>query len=639
MARTAPPVPWRANPAPVATGIAGSGARDRVRMVEATRSRLMIGAGLFALLYLVLAVRLSEITLFGAPSAEARRPAAAAPAPVAGRAEIHDRNGMLLAVSLPVAAVYANPREVLEPEETARLLATVLQGLDASRLAQRLAEPNLQFLYVRRQITPREQQAIIRLGLPGIHFERAERRVYPQGRQAVHVLGGTDVDGKGIAGVEKQFDARLRADPGRPLRLSLDLRVQDVLAERLDAAIQRFDAIGGAGVVMDIATGEVLAMASLPDYAPEEVGTAPDDRRLNRISVGTYEPGSTFKLVTAAMALHHGTARLTSSFDASKPIRWGRYTINDFRGKGRWLTLPEVIAYSSNLGSARMAQVVGPERHRAFFLSLGLDRRLPIELPEVSPPRMPSARAWTELSTLTIGFGHGVAVSPLQIASTIGGLANDGIWMPPTVLAEHDEPRAGIRVISPQASEALRRLMRVAVTEGSGKAAEVPGYYIGGKTGTAEKPGARGYNSNARISSFVGVFPMHAPRYVVYLMLDEPKPRADTHGFATGGWVAAPPVGEIVTRIAPMLGLPPIDPHSGVEQALFLPFGRNQVPPAPQRPVARTADAGSAQPARSANTAQSRPAPARSAASAAPQAPASATPAQVAATAPPHATR
>jgi len=578
MIRPGTPAPWRAAPAPVPTGIVGSGARDRAKQVEATRTRLVIGAGCFALLYLVLAARLAEITLFGAATAEAARDPVRPAASLASRAEIRDRNGVLLAVSLPVASVYANPRDVLEPAETARQLATVLPGLDAAILGSRLAEPNRQFLYIRRQVTPREQAAINSLGLPGIHFERAERRIYPQGRQGVHVLGGTDIDGNGIAGVERQFDARLKADPATPLTLSIDLRVQDVLRERLGGAIDRFNAIGGAGVVMDVTTGEVLAMASLPDYAPEDVGSAPPEQRLNRITVGTYEPGSVMKLVTAAMAIEQGTARLNSSFDASKPLKWGRYTINDYRGKGRWLTLPEVIAYSSNLGAARMAQMVGPERHRAFLVKLGLDHRLPIELPEVSPPRMPSSRNWSELSTLTIAFGHGIALSPLQVASTVAGLANQGVWMPPTVLAQ-TEPVQGLRMITPATSEQLRRLMRIAVTDGSGKAAEVPGYYLGGKTGTAEKPGARGYNANARISSFVGVFPMNAPRYLVYLMLDEPKPRADTHGFATGGWVAAPPAGEIVAQIAPMLGLPPIQPDTGVEQALFVPFGGRTAPP------------------------------------------------------------
>jgi cell division protein FtsI (penicillin-binding protein 3) len=577
--------------------ITGDGRRRL--LLERARFRLMIGAGLFGVLYLAVAARLADATVFSrtAPRQAAPPVAAIAPDPPVERASIVDRNGVLLAVSLPTVALYANPRQISDPAEVAQALAGALPGLDVAALTARLSTER-SFVYIRRHLTPREQDAVNRLGIPGLYFERAERRVYPQGRSAVHVLGGTDVDGHGIAGVERFFDSRLREEPGEPLRLSIDVRVQHVLREALARAIERFEAIGGAAVVMDVRTGEVVGMVSLPDYLPAEVGTATSEQRFNRITVGVYEPGSTFKLFTTAMALELGTTQIWGGYDASRPITHGRFTISDFKGKNRWLTVPEIFIYSSNIGTARMALEVGVARHKAFLERIGLTARPGIELPEVAAPLYPRGNAWREINTLTISYGHGISVSPLAVATATAAMVNGGILHRPTLLAREPGTEArGTRVIRPDTSDTLRRLMRLAVTDGTGKGADVPGYFVGGKTGTAQKVGPRGgYLANARIASFTGIFPSHDPRYVVYVMVDEPKPRRDTAGYATGGWVAAPAAQEVIGQIGPLLGLSPIAQTEAVRTALALPLqpprpGR-QATPAAQRTAAAPAAAG-----------------------------------------------
>ncbi|MDP3417714.1 penicillin-binding protein 2 [Falsiroseomonas sp.] len=560
----------------------------RRAVMERTRSRLLIAAGGFALLFGVVAARLADATLIS--PAEPKRLAAMVrqntpPAEhLPGRGAITDRNGELLAVTLPITALYANPSEIIDPETVARRLVRVLPQLDEQRVTARLTGER-QFAYLARALTPREQQAVNSLGIPGLYFEEAERRIYPQGRAAAHILGGVDVDGNGTAGVERYFDERLRVRRGEDLRLSLDVRVQLALRDAVQHAITDYNGIGGAGIVMDVQSGEVIGMISLPDFdlaepARVEAVTPGADQqglnpRFNRATVGVYEPGSTFKLLTAAMALDLGTVNVWSGYDASRPIRYGRFTINDYRGKNRWLALPEILAYSSNLASAHMAAAVGPQRHREFMVRMGMGSRLGVELPEVALPLIPRANAWRDINTLTIGFGHGISVSPLHVVTGVAAVANGGILRQPTLMAQPPGTAAeGTRVISEGTSATMRRLMRLVVTEGSGRSADVPGYFVGGKTGTAQKIGPNGrYLQNKRIAAFVGAFPMQAPRYAVYVMVDEPKPNARSHGFATAGWVAAPAAGEIVRRVAPILGMAPeTDRAPEIQAALSMPM-------------------------------------------------------------------
>jgi len=555
----------------------------RRAQLDRTRMRLVIAAAGFALLFSAVGMKLTFATLLD-PATPKLRAATSVPTAEAqvARAAITDRNGEVLAVSLRVIELYANPREINDPVFAADRLLTVLPNLDRERLIERLTPRNvpgteraLEFAYIQRNLTPRQTQAVNNLGVPGFHFRPAERRFFPQGSSAAHIIGHVDVDGHGIAGVERGFDERLRT--GRaPLRLSVDIRLQVALRDAVQAAIADFNGIGGAGVLLDANTSEVLAMVSLPDFdlsdplsltrRPQQAGpvnrrspSQDTDPTFNRATVGLYEPGSTFKLFTAAMALDFGTVNIWGGYDARRPIRYGRFQIDDFKGKNRWLAVPEIVAYSSNIASAHMAHAVGPARHREFMQRIGMLARLPIELPETARPLAPAPQAWRDINTMTIGFGHGLSVTPLHVANGVAALANGGILRAPTLLAQPPgAEREGVRVIAERTSETMRRLMRLVVTDGSGKGAEVPGYFVGGKTGTAQKVGPRGgYLENKRIAAFVGAFPMNAPRYAFYVMVDEPKPNARSHGYATAGWVAAPAAGAVIRRVAPILGMVP----------------------------------------------------------------------------------
>ncbi|AXO13914.1 peptidoglycan D,D-transpeptidase FtsI family protein [Thalassospira indica] len=480
------------------------------------------------------------------------------------RADIVDRNGMLLATDLPTNSLYADARVVKDPVESADLLLTVLPDLDRDSLIRHLSSRKA-FVWLRRNLTPEQQYDVNSLGIPGLNFQREERRVYPHGRLLSHVLGFTDIDNNGIAGAEREFDNELRINNG-PLELSLDTRVQYALAEEVENAMETYSAVGAAGLVMDVYTGEVVAMTSLPNFDPHRPGQAPADARFNRSTLGVYEMGSVFKLFNTAIALETGTSTLNSVYDATEPLAIGGFRIRDYHGENRWLTLPEILVHSSNIGSARMAMAFGGETQQKYLKKLGMLDKPEIELPEVGGPLVPNP--WRDINTMTISFGHGLAVTPLQVVSGISTLVNGGIRRPATILKQDGAP-AGERVFSQKTSELLRRLMRLVVTDGSGKNAEVAGYFLGGKTGTSEKLVNGRYVKNARMSTFVAAFPMQDPKYVVLVTLDEPKGTKETYGFATAGWVSAPAVGKVVTRIAPLLGIEPANAKAPeIEQAL-----------------------------------------------------------------------
>ena len=527
----------------------------RKQAVETGRNRLVIVAAVFACAFVVLAGRLVHLSSIG----EAGGTGLAVSGEIGiARAEIVDRNGVLLASDLTTASLYANPHRVLDAAEASDEISRVLPGIDRGELFSKLSTSK-RFVWVKRHLTPRQQYAVNALGLPGFAFLEEQKRVYPQGRLVAHIVGYTGVDNRGLAGIEKRLDERLGAaarDGGAqpPLYLSVDVRVQHVLRNQLAAAVEKYQAIGATGVVLDANDGQILASVSLPDFNPHRVDRASEASRFNRASLGVYEMGSTFKIFTVAMALELGTADLADSFDAREPIRVSRFMIRDDHAKNRWLSVPEVFIYSSNIGAARMALDVGTERQREFLGRIGLLRRAPLEVAEVGQPIAPNP--WREISTMTIAFGHGVAVTPIQMASAVASLVNGGTRVVPTFIANRQDVRAvSERVVSRKTSEAIRRLMRLNVVEGTGKKADVPGYFVGGKTGTAEKVGARGYRRKALRSSFIGVFPALEPRYVVLVMLDEPKGIKETFGFATAGWTAAPVVGQVIEHAAPLLGV------------------------------------------------------------------------------------
>ena len=540
---------------------AGSGGSWRIRLdgtrkeaLETGRTRLLVTGVIFCLAFLVVAGRLVDLAVLG-PSVEPRLVVAGTSAAQDfRRADVVDRNGVLLATSLPTASLYADAREVIDPRQAAAGLVKVLPDLDHEQVLAKLTSA-ARFVWLRRNLTPRQTYAVNRLGIPGLYFLEAENRVYPQGREAAHVLGLTDVDGRGIAGVERFFDGLLRRGGG-PLKLSIDIRIQALLRRELAAAVTEFEALGAAGLVLDVRSGETLGMVSLPDFDPNVPASANGEAAFNRAAKGVYEMGSTFKLISTAIALDSGTVTLRDGYDATKPIRVARFTISDFHARNRWLSVPEILVYSSNIGAAKMALDVGGATQRAYLDRFGLLKSAATELPEVGVPLSPAR--WRDINTMTIAYGHGIAVSPVHLAGAVGAIVNGGIRMPVTILKHHQgTPRLGERVVSAETSSAMRRLMRLVVRRGTGRKADVPGYRVGGKTGTAEKLAGRRYRADALISSFVGVFPTDAPRYVILVLIDEPKGNKASFGYATGGWVAAPVVGRLVRRIAPLIGLGP----------------------------------------------------------------------------------
>ncbi len=523
--------------------------------LETGRTRLLVAGALFSLAFTAIVFRLADLTMIK-PSGEPRLAATTkrVPAYAAGRADIVDRNGVLLATSLNTASLYANPHQILDAREAADKIARALPGLSAAEVLGKLTSDRA-FVWIKRHLTPDQQYAVNAAGVPGLYFQNEERRIYPQGNLFAHVLGFAGTDGSGLAGVEKTFDDTLRSGT-TPLRLSVDVRVQHILHQELEASYTMFHAKGAAAMVMDVHSGEILALVSLPDFDPNLPRAITPDTAFNRTTLGVYEMGSTFKIFTAAMALDSGTATLSSGYDASKPIHVARFTITDYHGKRRWLSVPEIFMYSSNIGAVKMALDVGTERQQDYLRRFGLLTPATIELPEVGTPLVPSP--WREINTMTIAFGHGIAVTPLQLTEATAAVVNGGIMPHPTLLKSLSGERPeGKRVIKLSTSREMRRLMRLVVTSGTGEKAQAKGYLVGGKTGTAEKIGNHGYRAKSLVSSFAAAFPIDNPRYVVLVILDEPHGTARTFGYATGGWVAAPVVSHFVTRAAPLLGVKP----------------------------------------------------------------------------------
>ncbi len=524
------------------------------------RQRLRLVGGVFALALLTLALRVVDLALWRGDAgigSEARADAIDS----RHRADIVDRNGTLLATDYPTPSVYADPVLVLDPKSAATALAGALKGSDPADLLAKLEQPR-RFVWLKRQITDDEERAVIRLGLPGIGFRTERHRIYPQGALVAHLVGYVGIENQGLAGVESSFDGRL-TDPDQrqtPLVLTLDIGVQEVVRSELKVARARFAAKGAAGLVLDVASGELMAGVSLPDFDPNRYQEASADALFSRVTLGTYELGSLFKLFTVAMALDAGAVDLSTSLDATLPLQFGRFRIGDDHARRRWLSVPEVIAFSSNIGAARMAMALGTEAQVNYFRRFGLLDRHPIRLPEVALPQQPAR--WRPINTVTAAYGHGIAISPLQMADAVSAIVCTAPRPRAHVVAEGVRAAWDRPLVSPETSAKLRWLMWLTVTEGTGKLAKVPGYLIGGKTGSADKPVGGHYRSGGLISSFIAVFPIDQPRYVVLVTLDDPKGDADSFGLAEGGWTAAPTVGRIISRIGPLLGLPPVDPDA-----------------------------------------------------------------------------
>lgn len=525
---------------------------QRLRTLDVSRRRIGMCAAAFGFVFAVLAARLGAISL-AAPD-EPRIAAAVADDP--DRRDIVDRNGVLLAVNLPMRALEIAGDEVWSPSETATAIASVFPNVDTASLEEKLAAGR--YVEIEDNLTPAQKEAVFDLGLTGVRFSPRTRRFYPQGPVGAHVVGHMEKGKGGVMGLEYVLNDRRGKGP---LVASIDVRAQQIVEDELSLARNKFHAKAAFGAVMDVATGEVIALASLPDFDPNAPGAAPADSRRNRAVYDRYELGSAFKLFTAAAALDAGAATERSSYDAKGSYKIADRVIRDFHGENRVLSFSEVVRYSSNIGMARMAADLGAERQKAALKKFGLLDALPIELAERRAPELPWQ--WGPVETATIAFGHGISVTPLHLLSGVAAVVNGGVLRSPTFL-KADGVRPGDAVVAPETSRVMRRVMRSVVAGGTAEFAEVPGYFVIGKTATAEKPSRGGYNRDARIATFVGAFPGHAPRYAVLVTLDEPQAIDGTWGYATAGWNAAPTFAAIVGRLAPLLGVMPVEESEAV---------------------------------------------------------------------------
>lgn len=492
------------------------------------------------------------------------------------RADIVDRNGRVLATNLLTHSLYAQPQQMVEPARVATELVQIFPDLDHERLLRQFLGER-KFVWIKRRLSPEQMQAVHDIGDPGLLFGPREMRLYPNGKLASHVLGGagfgregvSSAEVIGVAGVEKAYDTYLR-DPifgGEPLELSIDLSVQAATEEVLHGGMKLMNAKGATAVLMDVHTGEVLTLASLPDFDPNSrppmpvTGDPSDSPLFNRAVQGVYELGSTFKIFAVAQALEEGLVTPETVIDTKGPMVWGKYRIRDFRNYGAQLSVRQIIAKSSNIGTARIALMLGAERQKAFLKQLGFLDPTPVELVEAPGAKPLVPGSWSEITLMTVSYGHGLSASPLHLASAYATVVNGGTKVAPT-LVKRDRPEPGERVISERTSHQVRAMLREVVSEGTASFGDVSGYAVGGKTGTADKPKPTGgYYKDKVIATFASVFPAHDPQYVLILTLDEPVETSGSEPRRTAGWTAVPVAAEVIRRVAPLLGLrPEIEP-------------------------------------------------------------------------------
>ena len=529
-----------------------------------TRARIRWVIAILALVFVIVMGRLVQL---GMVVTDTSIEGQARDAITATRPALLDRNGLELAVDIRVPSLFAEPRRIIDVEEAAQAIHSVLPDINIDWLRQRLTGDK-GFVWIKRELTPAIQERIMQLGIPGLDFVTESKRFYPGGTESSHILGAVNIDNQGIAGMEKDMDDEsvallqslglARGNELEPVNLSIDLRVQHVMHSVLTDALTRYKAVAAAGVMIDVHTGEIVSLVSLPDFDPNFPVTALEKDRFNRITSGIYELGSTFKTVTMAAALDSGKVRLTDSFDARFGIRFGRFTIDDFHGKHRVLTVPEIYKYSSNIGTIKTMQQLGKDEFRAFLSTVGFDKPAPIELPERRQPKVPEK--FSEIVAATASFGHGLSISPLHMVRAIAAFVNGGNLVEPTLYKRSLEASEATyeRVISPETSASIRYLMRLNALEGSGTRMNkfAAGYRSGGKTGTAEKVVNGRYDSTKSLAVFASAFPLDNPRYALVILVDEPKNENEQSG-RTAGWNAGEATGRIIQQVAPMLGISP----------------------------------------------------------------------------------
>ncbi len=538
---------------------------------QRSETRLLLLGATFLLAFFTVGARMA---LLAASEPEEPRAVASSAAITAGRADIVDRNGTILATNLVTHSLYAQPHHIVDPQTAAIGLANIFGDLDADELHRQFTSDR-KFLWIKRTLSPEQRQAVHDLGEPGLMFGPREVRLYPNGSIAAHVLGGSGfgregvhaAELKGTAGVEKAFDAFL-SDPaqgGAPLELSIDLSVQAAVERVLAGGMTLMNAKGASAVLMEARTGQIIALASLPDFDPNHRPKPPisgdpgESPLFNRAAQGRYELGSTFKLFTVAQALDSGQATPGTVIDTQGPMKWGRYTIRDFHDYGPRLSVEDVLVKSSNIGTARLAVAAGTPRQQAFLKGLGFFEPVPVQLPEAGRTRPLLPKQWSELSTMTISYGHGIAATPLHLATAYASLVNGGLRVQPTLLKDAPSPTEADRIVSERTSAELRHMLRQVVVRGTASLGRVPGYQVGGKTGTADKPKATGgYHKDKVIATFASVFPASNPEYVLVVTLDEPEERTGTKPRRTAGWTSVPVAAEIIRRIAPLMNMRPL---------------------------------------------------------------------------------
>jgi len=533
------------------TRVRTAGVRQQILLTA--QQRLMMLMLLFMAAFFLVSMRLLYFALFDTTSGAGNGAATFIPA----RADIVDRNGVPLARTIDGYSIRVVPSKLLNNRQyLADELVKIFPDTPREEFVAKLSgsKPT----YIRRRALPDQVAAVNAIGEIGFDFPREKERLYPQLSLAAQVLGFTDAAGRGVTGIEASFDKQLtdKATRGSPLALSIDARVQGVLESELGNAVTNLEAIGGAGIILDVHTGEVLAMTSLPTFNPNKLVPEDAAARRNAVTYNLYELGSTFKPLSIGAAIDDGVVTsMARRYDASAPLAIAGFRIRDSH-PGRWYNVPETLIQSSNIATARIADDLGREKMETLFRSLEFNKRPEIELKERAFPLWP--KDWGRLTTMTTAYGHGIAVTPLHLASAYAALVNGGIWRPATLEKLGDKaPPQGRRVFKASTSARMRQLLRLIVTDGTGKQADAPGFRVGGKTGSAEKPGVGGYRRTSVVATFAAAFPMDNPRYVIVAMIDEPKGNAYSSGQRTAGWTAAPVVRKVVMRAAPMLGVFP----------------------------------------------------------------------------------
>ena len=487
------------------------------------------------------------------------------------RANIIDRNGSLLATSIPAWSISAHPHEVLEPSQSAIILHKLMPEKSLEFLTKQL-KSNSKYVEIDRISSPKRIDLILNSGVTGIHFSKTQTRLYPKGNLASHILGNVNRDGIGLAGIEYEMDDELKSNQNS-VQLTIDSNIQYILEAEIKKQIKFFEAKSAAGIVLNVTNGEILAISSYPNFDVNYFGEASPNQKFNRATFGNYDMGSTFKLINTAIAIDSGKVKLTEKFNTTKPLIFGRHRIDDFRYLEKPVNVAEILVNSSNIGSALIAEKIGPKTQKRYFDLLELTKKPKLPLLEVSKPIFNSK--WPKLTSITASYGYGIAVSPIQLASAISCIFNDGKFISPKLIKNKNEIIEK-KVFSKKTSLTMRKLARAVVThpDGSGKKANAYGYLVGGKTGTAEIiSNAGGFKKNANLSSFIGAFPINNPKFLVLVLIEEPKPQFQKlkHSYTTGGQVAAPVVRKIVQKIAPILNVQPIVKNlPKIEQTLKL---------------------------------------------------------------------